>query len=234
MSTPHNSAEKGAFAKTVLMPGDPLRAKFIAEHYLENVRQVTAVRNMYGYTGTYKGKEVSIMGSGMGIPSLGIYATELYTQYGVEQIIRIGSAGAYQPEVKVYDLILAQGACTDSNFGHQFLPYNGHFSAISDYGLLSKAHQIAVEKGFKVHVGNILSSDIFYNANMEEWRQWQRMGVLAVEMESYGLFSTAAYYHKKALCILTVSDSLVTHDVTTHEEREKKLMQMVEIALELA
>lgn len=234
MPTPHNHAKEGDFAKTVLMPGDPLRAKFIAETFLTDVKLVNTVRNMFAYTGYYKGKKVSIMGSGMGIPSIGIYCTELYTQYNVEKIIRIGSCGSYQENVHVYDVILAQGACTNSNFGAQFLPYGGTYCAISDFETLNAAYQVANEKGYKVHVGNILSSDIFYNANPEEWKQWQKMGILAVEMESYALFSTAAYYNKKALCILTVSDSLVTHEVTTAEEREKNFKQMVEIALEIA
>lgn len=232
MSTPHNQAQKGDFAKTVLMPGDPLRAKYIAEHYLENVRQVNGVRNMFGYTGTYKGHEVSVMGSGMGMPSIGIYAYELYDQYGVEQIIRIGSAGAYVPECKLFDLVLAEGACTNSNFAHQYnLP--GTFSAIADFGLLSKAHRTAVAKGFPVHVGNILSSDIFYNDQPEVWKKWAKMGCLAVEMESYALYSIASYLNKKALCILTVSDSFITHQETTAEERQNSFTHMMEVALEL-
>ncbi len=234
MSTPHNNANVNDFAPTVLMPGDPLRAKFIAEHFLTDVKQVNAVRNMFGYTGYYKGKKVSVMGSGMGMPSIGIYCNELYNIYNVEKIIRIGSCGAYQKDVHVYDVILAQGACTNSNFGSQYLPNGGTFSAISDYEMLDNAYQYAKKHKIPVHVGNIMSSDIFYNANADEWLQWQKMGILAVEMESYALFSTAAYYHKKALCILTVSDSLVTHEVTTAEEREKNFMQMVEIALEIA
>lgn len=234
MPTPHNSAKENDFAKTVLMPGDPLRAKFIAETFLTDVKQVNSVRNMFGYTGYYKGKKVSVMGSGMGMPSIGIYCNELYNIYNVDKIIRIGSCGSYQEDVHVYDVILAQGACTNSNFGSQYLPYGGNFAAISDFGMLNDAYEYAKKNGMKVHVGNILSSDIFYNANSEEWIQWKKMGILAVEMESYALFSTAAYYHKKALCILTVSDSLVTHEVTTAEEREKNFKQMVEIALEIA
>lgn len=234
MSTPHNKAELGDFAETVLMPGDPLRAKMLVETFLTDVKQVTAVRNMYGYTGYYKGKKVSVMGSGMGIPSIGIYCNELFNQYGVEKIIRIGSCGSYQENINVYDIILAQGACTDSNFGHQFLPHGGHYSAISDFETLKQAYDVAISKGMKVHVGNVMSSDIFYNANPEEWKQWKKLNCLAVEMESYALFATAAYYGKKALCILTVSDSLVTNQVTTSEERQSKFKEMCELALEIA
>ena len=234
MSTPHNSASKGDFAKTVLMPGDPLRAKYIAEHFLTDVKLVNSVRNMFGYTGYYKGKRVSVMGSGMGMPSIGIYCTELYTKYDVENIIRIGSCGSFQDDINVYDIILAQGACTNSRFGAQFLPCGGTYSAIASYPLLQKAYEYATNKNKKVFVGNILSSDTFYGANPNENKQWTDLGVLAVEMESYALYSTAAYYHKNALCILTVSDSLVKHIETTSEEREKNFNEMIEIALEIA
>ena len=162
MPTPHNNAKKGDFAKTVLFPGDPLRAKYIAETFLENVRQVNTVRNMFAYTGTYQGKEVSVMGSGMGMPSLGIYAHELYTQYGVENIIRVGSCGAYSKDCKLFDVIIAQGASTNSAWAHQYdLP--GTFSALADFSLLKKAYDKALELNINPHVGNILSSDIFYN-----------------------------------------------------------------------
>ena len=182
MSTPHNNAKKGDFAPTVLMPGDPLRAKFIAETFLSDVVQVNSVRNMFGYTGYYKGKKVSVMGSGMGMPSIGIYSHELYTEYGVEKIIRIGSAGSYKKDVKVYDVVLAQGACTNSNWAHQYgLP--GVFSAIADFDMLKSAYDVAKEKGVNVHVGNILSSDPFYDDNVGSepvWKKWERMNVLAV------------------------------------------------------
>ena len=233
MSTPPNQAKNGDFAKTVLMPGDPLRAKFIAEHYLENVRQVNGVRNMFGYTGTYKGKEVSVMGSGMGMPSIGIYSYELYSQYGVEQIIRIGSAGAYAPQCNLFDLVIAQGACTNSNWASQYNIPGGTYSAIADFELASKAYQVAKEKGYPVHVGNILSSDIFYNDQPEVWKKWAQLGCLAVEMESYALYCNAAYLGKKALCILTVSDSFITHQETTAEERQNSFTHMMEVALEL-
>ena len=184
MPTPHNAAKMGDFAETVLMPGDPLRAKFIAENFLEDVVQVTGIRNMYGYTGYYKGKRVSVMGSGMGMPSIGIYSHELYTQYGVEKIIRIGSAGSYKKEAKLYDVVLAQGACTNSNWAHQYaLP--GTFSAIASFDLLQDAYKVAKENGVNVHVGNILSSDTFYEPTSDTWKKWGAMGVIAVEMESY-------------------------------------------------
>lgn len=233
MSTPHNQASTGEIAETVLMPGDPLRAKFLAETYLQNVRQFNSVRNMFGYTGTYKGKEVSIMGSGMGMPSIGIYSYELFSQYGVENIIRIGSCGSFKKEVHLRDIILVQGCCTDSNFGHQYgLP--GIYSAISDYSLLEKAVNIAKEKDVNYHVGNILSSDIFYHANQGTVEKWASMGCLGVEMESYALFATAAYLNKKALTLLTVSDSLVSNEETSADEREKTFTAMMEIALEIA
>ncbi len=233
MATPHNSAQMGDFAETVLLPGDPLRAKFIAETFLEDAKLVNGVRNALAYTGYYKGKKVSVMGSGMGMPSIGIYCYELYAFYGVKNIIRIGSCGAYVPECKLYDLILAQGACTNSNWSHQYgLP--GTFSAIADFELLKKAYDVCQEKKFPVHVGNILSSDIFYNDQPEMWKKWAKMGCMAVEMESYALYSTAAYLGKKALCILTVSDSFTSKEETTAEERQTSFKQMMEVALEIA
>ncbi len=233
MPTPHNNAKAGDFAETVLLPGDPLRAKFIAEHFLEDVKQVNSVRNMFAYTGFYKGKRVSVMGSGMGMPSLGIYAHELYSQYGVEKIIRIGSCGAYSPDCKLFDVIIAEGACTNSSWAHQYgLP--GTFSAIASFDLLKSAYDKAVELEIPVHVGNILSSDIFYNDRPEVWKNWARMGCLAVEMESYALYATAASLGKKALTILTVSDSFIYSEETTAEQREKSFSQMMEIALEIA
>ena len=233
MSTPHNEAMTGDIAKTVLMPGDPLRAKFLAMTYLEKVRQFNNVRNMLGYTGEYKGKEISIMGSGMGMPSIGIYSHELYSQYGVESIIRIGSCGSFKENVHLRDIIIVQGCCTDSNFAHQYeLP--GIYSAISDYGLLEKAVASAKKKNVVYHVGNILSSDIFYHADKNSPEKWASMGCLGVEMESYALFATAAYLNKRALTLLTVSDSLVSNEETTSKEREKTFTAMMEIALEIA
>lgn len=233
MPTPHNNAKKGDFAKTVLFPGDPLRAKYIAETFLENVRQVNTVRNMFAYTGTYQGKEVSVMGSGMGMPSLGIYAHELYTQYGVENIIRVGSCGAYSKNCKLFDVIIAQGASTNSAWAHQYdLP--GTFSALADFSLLKKAYDKALELNINPHVGNILSSDIFYNDRPEVWKNWARMGILAVEMETYALYCIAASLNKKALTILTVSDSFIFSEETTAEQREKSFKDMMKIALEIA
>ena len=175
MSTPHNRANKGDFAKTVLLPGDPLRAKYIAETFLTDVVQVNSVRNMFGYTGYYKGKRVSVMGSGMGMPSIGIYAHELFEQYDVEQIIRIGSCGAYQPQCKLFDVIIAQGSCTNSNWASQY-NLGGTFSAIADWDLLKRAYDVAQKLNVPTHVGNVLSSDIFYNDRPEVWKNWARMG----------------------------------------------------------
>ncbi len=232
MSTPHNQANKGDFAKTVLLPGDPLRAKFIADNFLENVKQVNSVRNMFAFTGTYKGKPVSVMGSGMGMPSLGIYVSELYEQYGVEQVIRIGSAGAYSPDCQLFDIVIAQAACSDSNFAHQYnLP--GHYSAIGSFDLIEKAYAEANKIGARVHVGNIFSSDIFYSASPEEWKKWADMGCLCVEMEAYALYCIAAHYHKKALAIMTISDSFITSKATTAEERQTSFTNMMKVALDL-
>ena len=233
MSTPHNSAKMGDFAETVLLPGDPLRAKFIAENFLTDVVQVNGVRNMLGYTGYYKGKRVSVMGSGMGMPSIGIYCYELYAFYGVKTIIRVGSCGAYVPECKLFDIIIAQGACTNSNWSHQYgLP--GVYSAIGDFETLKKAYDVCKERNYPVHVGNILSSDIFYNDQPEVWQKWAKMGCLGVEMESYALYCTAAALGKKALCILTVSDSFISKEETTAEQRQTSFKQMMEVALEVA
>ena len=233
MATPHNEAMTGEIAKTVLMPGDPLRAKFLAMTYLDNVKQFNKVRNMFGYTGKYKGKDISIMGSGMGMPSIGIYSHELYSTYGVENIIRIGSCGSFKENVHLRDIIIVQGCCTDSNFAHQYeLP--GIYSAISDYGLLEKAVTLAKKNNVNYHVGNILSSDVFYHADKNSPQKWASMGCLGVEMESYALFATAAYLNKRALTLLTVSDSLVSNEETTPEEREKTFTAMMEIALEIA
>lgn len=233
MATPHNEAKKGDIASTVLMPGDPLRAKYIAEKYLEDVVCFNDVRNMFGYTGYYKGKRISVMGSGMGIPSISIYSYELYTEYDVEAIIRVGSIGGLRKDVYVKDVVIAQGACTDSNFVYQYkLP--GTYSAISSYELLEKAVSKAKEMKLNYHVGNILSSDIFYHADKDYVEKWAGMGCLGVEMEAYGLFAQAAYLNKKALAICTVSDSLVYEDAMSSEEREKSLNDMIELALEIA
>ena len=232
MSTPHNEAGKGEIAKTVLMPGDPLRVKYIADHYLEGARCFNTVRNMLGYTGTYHGKEVSVMGGGMGMPSVGIYSYELYHFYDVESIIRIGSAGALQDELNARDIVIGMGACTNSDYASQYrLP--GTYAPIADYGLLKKAVDVAEEKGIPVKVGNILSSDIFYNDDDSVNEKWRRMGVLAVEMEAAALYMNAARAGKKALCILTISDHLFKEQALDARERETSFTQMMEIALEL-
>lgn len=233
MTTAHNQAKKGQIAETVLLPGDPLRAKFIAENFLEDVVEFNSVRNMLGYTGKYKGKEVSVMGTGMGMPSMGIYSYELIHFYGVKNLIRVGSCGSYQEDVKIHDIILAQGACTNSNFASQY-ELAGTFSAIASFELLEKAKKIADDKNYKVRVGNILSSDIFYNDHPEVWKKWADIGVLGVEMEAYALYANAAKAGVNALTILTVSDSLVSQEATTPKERETTFTKMMEIALELA
>ena len=229
--TPHNEAKRGDIKDTVLMPGDPLRAKYIAENFLTDVKQFNAVRNMFGYSGKYKGKELSVMGSGMGIPSIGIYAHELYEQYDVKNIIRVGSCGAYSKDLKLFDLVIAMGASSDSNFAHQFnLP--GTISAICDFDLLRKAVTSAEKLDMNVRVGNVFLSDIFYNSNEDEWKRWEELGILAVEMECYGLYLTAQKLGKKALGILTVSDSFHLKEQTTPKEREKSFNDMILVALE--
>ena len=231
--TAHNNAKANDFAKTVLMPGDPLRAKYIAETYLENPRQVTAVRNMFGYTGTYKGKEISVMGGGMGMPSTGIYSYELFNFYDVDQIIRIGSAGALQDHMKLMDVVIGMGACTDSNYAYQYgLP--GTFAPIADYELMNKAIETAKRQGTNVVVGNVLSSDVFYNADPTVNDRWRSMGVLAVEMEAAALYMNAAKAKKKALCMLTISDHIYTGEALSAEDRQLGFGKMMEIALELA
>lgn len=232
MSTPHIEAQKGDFAKTVLMPGDPLRAKFIAENYLDNVKTVNKVRNMLGFTGTYKGKEVSVMGSGMGMPSIGIYSYELYSMYDVDNIIRIGSAGAINEKVELRDIVIAQGACTNSDFVSQY-GITGKFSPIASYDLLEKAVEQAKKIGVKYWVGNVLSSDTFYDANENALNQWATLGVLAVEMEAAALYMNAAKLGKKAIGIMTISDCPLRGLATTSEEREKTFTQMMEIALNI-
>lgn len=231
--TAHNEAPCGAFAKTVLMPGDPLRAKFIAEEYLENAALVNNVRGIQGYTGLYKSTPVSVMASGMGQPSIGIYSYELFSFYNVENIIRVGSAGGMSESVHLRDIIIAQGACTDSRFAAQYnLP--GTFAPIADFSLLRTAAQIAGEKKLRYAVGNVLSSDYFYNDNTTATDAWRKMGVLAVEMESAALYMTAARLSRRALSILTVSDHLLTGEETSAAERERTFNDMIETALEVA
>lgn len=231
--TPHNGAKSGEIAKTVLMPGDPLRAKFIAETYLENPVCFNTVRNMFGYTGTYKGKQISVMGGGMGMPSIGIYSYELYHFYEVDNIIRIGSAGGISDNIHVRDVVIGMGASTNSNFASQYeLP--GTFAPIASYELLEKAVNAAKAQNTKVVVGNILSSDIFYDDNKNSSNQWKKMGVLCVEMEAAALYMNAARAGKNALCILTISDHLYTGESLSAEDRQVSFREMMEIALELA
>ncbi|GAA0800753.1 purine-nucleoside phosphorylase [Faecalicatena orotica] len=228
--TAHNGAVKGQIAKKVLMPGDPLRAKYIAETYLETPVLFTTVRNMFGYTGTYKGEEVSVMGGGMGMPSIGIYSYELFHFYDVDQIIRIGSAGALQDDVNLMDVVIGMGACTDSNYAYQYaLP--GTFAPIADYGLVRRAVEVAEEQGTPVAVGNVLSSDVFYNADASVNDKWRSMGVLAVEMEAAALYMNAAAAGKKALCMLTISDLIYKEGKLSAEERQLGFRKMMEIAL---
>lgn len=230
--TPHIGALEGEIAKKVIMAGDPLRAKFMAETFLENPVQYNSVRGMLGYTGTYKGKRVSVQGHGMGMPSIGIYSYELYNFYGVETIIRTGSAGAYHPDLKLGDVMIAIGACTDSNYADQYnLP--GQFSPTADFALARTAVEKAEQMGIRYRVGNILSSDVFYGDDAERWKQWQKMGVMGVEMEAAALYMNAARSGKKALCICTVSDSLVTGEACSAEQRQTSFTNMMEIAFDI-
>lgn len=231
--TPHNGAREGEIAKTVLMPGDPLRAKFIAETYLENVKCFNTVRNMLGFTGTYLGKPVSVMGGGMGMPSVGIYTYELFHFYGVDNIIRIGSAGGIADTVSLRDVVAGMGACTNSAYATQYrLP--GTFAPVADYGLLSHAVKAAEERNIPIKVGNVLSSDTFYDDNEDALLQWKKMGVLAVEMEAAALYMNAARAGKNALCLLTISDRPLVGESLSAQERQTGFTQMMEIALSLA
>lgn len=232
--TPHISAAAGDFAKTVLMPGDPLRAKFIAETFLENPRLVNNVRGVQGYTGTWKGVPVSVMASGMGMPSIGIYSWELFNFYGVENIMRIGSAGALRDDLKLMDIVAGQAACTNSNYVTQF-GTPGTFAPIADFTLLSTAVETARQHGVEMKVGNILSSDNFYSAEgYDRNGHWKRMGVMAVEMEAAALYANAAYAGKRALCICTISDHLYREEYLSSEDRQTSFTQMMEIALDVA
>lgn len=231
--TPHIEAKAGDFAKTVLMPGDPLRAKFIAETYLENVRCVNQVRGMLGYTGTYKGKEVSVMGSGMGMPSIGIYSYELFNFYDVDNIIRVGSAGALLDDINMMDVVIGMGASMVSDFQDQF-GCPGHLAAIADYHLLSTAVESAKDLGTPVRVGNILSEDTFYCDRPESKDNFRKMGVMAVEMESGALYLNAARAGKHALCILTISDHIYRAEELSSEQRQIGFGKMIEVALETA
>ncbi len=237
--TPHISAKPGDFGKTVLMPGDPLRSKFIAETFLENPVLVNNVRGVHGYTGTYKGVKVSVMASGMGMPAIGIYSHELYNAYGVENIIRVGSAGSIQDHINVYDLVIGQGACTDSNYLHQF-HFPGTFAPIASYELLTAATEAAKAHNAVYHVGNINSSDVFYGDHvgvpegLDSVYALKKMGVMALEMEAAALYMNAARYGKRALCICTISDHVLKGVVTTSEERQTAFTTMMKVALDVA
>lgn len=231
--TPHIEAQIGEIAETILLPGDPLRAKFIAENFMENVKQFNSVRNMLGFTGTYKGAPVSVMGTGMGCPSIGIYSYELMNFYGCKNLIRVGTAGSMQKDVHVRDMVFAQGACSTSMFPNLFgLP--GNYAPICSYELLEKAVAAAKAKGFTYHVGNVLSSDMFYSVGLPSGKSWPEMGVLAVEMEAAALYSNAAAAGANALCILTISDGDAEAADTTAAERERTFTNMMEVALSLA
>ncbi len=230
--TPHIGAREGEIAEKVIMAGDPLRAKFMAENFLENPVQYNSVRGMLGYTGEYKGKRVSVQGHGMGIPSIGIYTYELFNFYGVKSIIRTGSAGAYHPDLQLGDVVVGIGACTDSNYGAQYgLP--GTFSPTADFALARAAVEKAEQMGVRYKVGNILSSDVFYGDSADGWKAWQKMGVLAVEMEAAALYMNAARSGNKALCICTISDSLVTGEACSAEQRQTSFTNMMEIAFDI-
>lgn len=231
MATPHINAKDGAFAETVLMPGDPLRAKYIAETYLENAELVTDVRNMFGYTGFYKGQRISVMGHGMGIPSCSIYTKELITEYGVKNIIRIGSCGAVRADVKVRDVIIGMGACTDSKVNR--MRFKDHdFAAIADYSLLKNAVDAADALGLPVKVGNLFSADLFYTPDPSMFDVMDKYGILGVEMEAAGIYGVAAEFGAKALAICTVSDHIKNGEQTTAEERQTTFNDMMKIALE--
>lgn len=232
MPTPHIEAKEGAIAESILLPGDPLRAKFIAENFLEKVERFNRVRNMLGYTGYYQGKRVSVMGTGMGMPSIGIYSYELIKFYNVKNLIRVGSAGSVQAHIHVKDIVIAQAASTNSNFSKQF-DVRGELAAISDYGLMSAAARRAEELRLRYHVGNILSSDTFYDFQDESWKNWTQMGVLCLEMEAYALFLTAAALQAKALTICTISDSLLTGENLSHQDRETSFGDMIGLALDI-
>ena len=233
MATPHNAAQPGDVKEIVLMPGDPLRAQYIAEHYLDNLRCFNTVRGMLGYTGVYRGKELSVMASGMGCPSMGIYSYELYHEYGVEAIIRVGSAGGISEDVHVTDVIAAIGSCTNSNYGGQFR-LRGIPAPVADYSLLRSADEAARKLGEKLLVGSVLCSDTFYSDDTEGDLAWNKLNVLAVEMESAALYLNAARAGKKALCLLTVSDHLLTGEALSAEQRQTGCDRMIARALETA
>ena len=227
----HINAKQGEIAESVLLPGDPLRAKFIADTFLEDVVCYNEVRGMFGFTGTYKGKRISVQGTGMGIPSMSIYASELINEYGVKNLIRIGTCGGYHEDVKVRDVVMAMSACTDSNLN--LTRFQGRtYAPTANFELLKKAYDTAIEKGIKPKVGTVYSSDIFYGDDNEDWKKWAAFGCLGVEMEAAGLYTVAAKHHVKALAIMTVSDHFITGEVTSAEERQTTFKNMMEIALD--
>jgi purine-nucleoside phosphorylase len=231
MATPHINAEKGDFADVVLMPGDPLRAKFIAETFLSDVVKVCDVRNMYGYTGTYKGRKISVMGHGMGIPSCSIYATELIKDFGVKKIIRVGSCGAVNKDIHVRDVVIGLGACTDSKVNR--IRFKGHdFAAIADYHMIKAAEEAAKAKNIDVKVGNLFSAELFYTPEPDMFDVMDKYGIVGVEMEAAGIYGVAAEYGAKALAICTVSDHIKTGEQTTSQERQTTFNEMIEIALD--
>ena len=234
MPTPHNEAKKGEIAKVVLMPGDPNRAQWIADNFLHDVKLVNKVRGILCFTGlTENNKRISVMASGMGHASIGIYSHELFTEYDVEVIIRVGTCGSYQPQIDLKDIIIVQGACTDSNWMSQY-DLNGTYSAIGSYDVLETAVNSSKELGFPYHVGNIFSADVFYDYDKNVWKRWAALGVLGVEMESYALYANAARLHKRALTDLTVTDNFVKEGKLTAMERQEGLGNMIRVAIKTA
>lgn len=233
MSTHINAANKHDIANTVLMPGDPLRAKFIAENFLEGAKCYNEIRGMYGYTGTYRGVSVSVQGSGMGMPSMGIYSWELYTEYDVQNIIRIGTAGSFHENIKVKDIVVGMAASTDSNYIHAF-DVPGNYAPCASYELLTKLQEAGSENSISFKAGNIVSCDVFYELKEDWWKKWASMGIMAVEMEAAALYMNAAYNKKNALAIMTISDHFVTGEKTTAQERQTTFTDMMKLALETA
>lgn len=233
MSTHINAANKNDIADTVLMPGDPLRAKFIAENFLEGAKCYNEIRGMYGYTGTYKGVPVSVQGSGMGMPSMGIYSWELFTEYDVQNIIRIGTAGSFHDNIKVRDIVVGMAASTDSNYIHAF-DVPGNYAPCASYEILTKLQSASSETGISFKAGNIVSCDVFYELKEDWWKKWASMGIMAVEMEAAALYMNAAYNKRNALAIMTISDHFVTGEQTTAQERQTAFTDMMELALNTA
>ncbi len=233
MSTHINAASKGDIAESILLPGDPLRARFIAENYLDNARCYNEIRNMYGFTGTYRGVPVSVQGTGMGMPSMGIYSWELITEYGVQNLIRVGTAGSFHKDIKIGDIVVGVAASTDSNYIHAF-DVPGNYAPCASYELLSKLRDASEETGHGFVAGNIVSCDVFYETSEDWWKRWKAMGVMAVEMEAAALYMNAAYHGVNALAMMTISDHFVTGEKATTEQRQEKFTEMMELALDIA